>query len=291
MNVGEGPAEGRGLSDQVTVHDTVVCLVGVAGNDRRDFRVQLLGDIDDRSGKAGAAVIGTGARLRPALVDEKHDRVHASLLELGGGGVRRSHLVIETQALDALGGDDGRGVLQGHSDEPDRYALEPPYRPRLEQRPVPVYVDDVGREVFEIRAAEPPELAVVHRVAAAALQPAQFVLALVELVVPDAADVDAHLVEDVDRRLVVKESRNQRAGADIVTGGDGDGVGVTFPKLLQPGREIDGATRVHATDPPAATGRRTQIAVEVVEPEYLYLDLGAAAPLVRLRSRRRHHEG
>jgi len=63
-------------------------------------------------------------------------------------------------------------------------------------------------------------------VAAAVLHAQQLCRALVELVVADRADVDAHRVEGLDGGLVVEEPRDQRAGADVVAGADDERVAV-----------------------------------------------------------------
>ena len=74
--------------------------------------------------------------------------------ELLGVLVDRLDLVVELQALDALGGDDVRGALQRHADEADLDALVLPDRVRLEDRLAGLLVRDVGGEVGEVGALE-----------------------------------------------------------------------------------------------------------------------------------------
>ena len=60
----------------------------------------------------------------------------------------------------------------------------------------------------------------------------QVVVALVELVVADRGDLEAGLVERVDRRLVVLDERLERRGTDQVTGGGEHRVRVLAAQLL-----------------------------------------------------------
>ncbi|GHJ05901.1 hypothetical protein TPA0907_02680 [Micromonospora humidisoli] len=80
------------------------------------------------------------------------------------------------------------------------------------------------------------------RVAAALVDPEQLLDALVELVVADRADVEADLVHQLDRGLVVESGADQRGGPDQVAGADGGGdpaLGLRLgPQLLQPGGEV-----------------------------------------------------
>src|SRR4051812_9463625 len=95
--------------------------------------------------------------------------------------------------------------------------------PRVARRVLP---EDVGAEVLEGGALEvlPARARVLAvrtgavRKAAALLHAQQLVHALVELVVAHRGDVEVQEVHGLDRRLVVEGSREQRAGADQVTG-------------------------------------------------------------------------
>ena len=91
-----------------------------------------------------------------------------------------------------------------------------------------VLADDVGREPLEVGTGvrRLREVAAVDRVAAAVLHAEQLVRALVELVVADGADVEAHLVERLDRGLVVEHARQERRAADEVPGRDRQAAGV-----------------------------------------------------------------
>ena len=123
-------------------------------------------------------------------------------------------------------------------------------------------VGDVRREVLEDGAVERcAVLAAVDRVAAvrprrhvgraavgaaaagavAVLHPQQLGLPLVELVVADADRVEADVVHDVDRRLVVHQPRRERARTDQVTGGHDIRVDALGAEGLQVRGEVLGA--------------------------------------------------
>ena len=57
--------------------------------------------------------------------------------------------------------------------------------------------------------------------------------ALVEFVIADGGELQAHQVHRVDGRLVEEIGRGQRRGADQVAGGNGDRVGMTRAKIGQ----------------------------------------------------------
>jgi hypothetical protein len=95
-------------------------------------------------------------------------------------------------------------------------------------------------------------------------------------VVPDAVVVEPHLVEGLDRRLVVEERRHERRGADQVAGRDKQCVRVRRPECTDMRREVLDAARVApglcTADATARADRGLEVAVEVIETQDL--DLG-----------------
>lgn len=241
----------------------------------------------------GVAVVVVRAGGRhAALVDERDDRLHALLVEDLGVLVDGLDLVVELQALDAVGGDDVGGALKGHADEPDLHAVVLPHPVGGEDRLAGLLVRHVRGEVGVVGALE--LLAVLETavlgVTAAVLHARQLRGALVELVVADARDVEVELVHRLDGGLVVEEPRQQRAGPDQVAGRGGDAVRVALPGGPQGRGEVldaarvdlpRGAVRQVLRDLARRAGRGLQVAVEVVEGEQLHVDRAAAlAPVV-----------
>src|SRR5690606_23305193 len=145
-------------------------------------------------------------------------------------------------------------------------------------------VEHVRREVGEARALERAvELARLARrvlVAAALLHAPQLGNAAIELVVTDRGEAEPEAIERHHRRLVEEMGRDQRARAYQVTGGDGDRVRLPLAKLCQrraePRRSAEPVLPAFTRGKPCLrTGRRLDVAVEIVEPEDLHgLDRG-----------------
>ncbi|CAM5343888.1 hypothetical protein SANTM175S_01080 [Streptomyces antimycoticus] len=197
---------------------------------------------------------------------------------------------MELQALDALGGDDVRGALEGDPDEADLHALVLPHGVGLEDGLAGLLVGDVRGEVGEVGAREGLALlvAALLGVAPAVLHPAQLGAALVEFMVADRGDVEVQLVERLDGRLVVEETGQQRAGADHVAAGGGDGVVVALTGVTEGGGQVFGATRRDGLGGAVRLGlgdgaggalRGLQVSVQVVEGQQLYVD-GAPGPVL-----------
>ena len=133
-------------------------------------------------------------------------------------------------------------------------------------------------------------LAAVDGMAAAVLHPEQLGVPSSNSWLPTPMTSRPGAVQRLDRRLVVEEPREQRAGADHVAGADEQRVPGSRPRsTLQVRREVLHAARrrvdvrVRARpDHAARAGRRLQVAVEVVEREQLHLDRAARR---RVRSR------
>ena len=134
---------------------------------------------------------------------------------------------------------------------------------------------------MEFRAGEGMwSLTSVVRMAAAVLHPEQLGLALVEFVIADRSDRKPHHRERLDRRLVVKHRRQERARPDQIAGGDEDGVLVPLAQLLDQRRHVLGAAggdsyllgSVLGIIDADAARRRTEIAVEIVDRENAQFD-------------------
>ena len=211
------------------------------------------------------------------------------LLELGHQRVGGLDLIAEVHLGDAGLGHDRVGVLEGHADEGDLLAPDLEDLVGLERgRPVVarrVLPEHVRAEVLEVGTVEGlaggagvlAVRAVAVGQAAALLHAQQLGDALVELVVAHRGDVELHLVHGLDRRLVVEGGREQRAGADEVAGGDGQGRGARGARLVallvELVREEGRASGVGVVDPPTGSRRRLQVAVEVVDGEQVELDV------------------
>ena len=144
-------------------------------------------------------------------------------------------------------------------------------------------LERAGGEIAKFRAGERMRpLALVDRVAAAILHAQQFVLALVEFVIADGGNIQAHHRQRLDRRLVMEHRRQKRAGADQVAGRDEDRVPVSLAKLADQRRHMFGAAGrdgdllrlvlgIGNRDP---ARRRAKVAVKIVDRENAQVDGG-----------------
>ena len=73
----------------------------------------------------------------------------------------------------------------------------------------------------------------------------QLGLPFVELVVTDADRVETDGVHELDRRLVVEQTRQERAAADQVAGADDVRVEILRPERLQMSGEVLGSAGRH----------------------------------------------
>src|SRR6185312_639329 len=127
--------------------------------------------------------------------------------------------------------DERRGVVVREADDRELHAVEregPALRP-LRGWLARGRVDDVRGHVFEVRSRD-ERLAEVLR-------------ALVEVVVAQAIEIDAHEIHDVDRRRVAEERADRWGRTDRVAGGDRD-----RPRGLE---------RLEAIEPRLEEGRAT----------------------------------
>ena len=225
----------------------VVGPVRVAGEDQVDGVVELRRRPDDRPGEAGAIVVPAGRQS--ALVDHDDDRLDALAPEPWHQAVHRLGLVVELQPRDAACDHRARRALEGQADDRDAHVLELADSVGGEHRQPAVPPAHVGGQEPEARTAETVAVAAaVHRVAAALLHAQQLIDALVELVVADRIEVEAHEVECLDRRLVVEQRRQQRTAADQVSGRHQYRVGVEGAQSRKLRREVGGAPRRHVAD-------------------------------------------
>ena len=204
--------------------------------------------------------------------------------------VGRLHLVAELDALYAGLGNQGRRGLQGHADVPDLDPTDLLDGGAGQDRPAGVFVHHVRGEPREVGARilpAPGLVAAVIGMAAAALHPQQLVHALVELVVADTRDVQAHGVERLDSGLVVEQAGEERAAADQVPGGHSLRVPRLGAEPIQGGGEVlrttdQGAAGVElrarrrparAVDRARRPARLLQVPMEVVERQHLEREL------------------
>ena len=261
-----------GAGDQAAVDAADVGLVRVPADDQIHRWVELLDDVDDGAGDARAFVVVPGREA--AFMDQHDDGFHALGTQLRHQLVDRFGLIVEAQALDAAGRDDARRAAQREPDEGHGDAFEGLDLIGGEQGLAGLEVPGAGREVVVARAGEGVRaLAAGRRVAAALLLAQQLGRAVVELVVADGAHRQAHLAECLDRRLVVEQRREQRAGAYQVTGRDEDVVRALRTEVAHDTRDIgraagmhgDGLAGVLRIEDPDALRRGQQIAVEIVQ--------------------------
>ena len=255
---------------------------------------------------AGAAVDVVGDRwvdragdtvLESALVHQHDDAFDPPLAQPRHQVVDRLRFVVEGQAGHTGGRDDGRRRPQRHADESHLDALERLDAVGRQQRLAGPGLDHVGRQPLEVgsveragsRRSEPLAAVGVGQaagvLAAAVLQTAQLVLALVELVVAHRREVDTDLVQRLDGRLVEEQRRDQWRRADEVTGSDHHRVlvGGLHPRdigrqVLRTAHRIACRTR-HQVDTKVAG--RFEVAVVVVDADDLDGDrlLGSGARL------------
>ena len=190
-------------------------------------------------------------------------------------------LVAEFEVGDAHRRDEARGALQGQADEGDRNAVEFADFVSRKHGLAAALLERAGGEIAKFRARKRMRsLALVDRVAAAILHAQQLVLALVEFVIADRGNVQAHHRQRLDRRLVMEHRRQERAGADQVAGRDEDRVPVSLAKLADQRRHVLGAAGRDGdllrlvlgigNRDPAREG--AQVAVKIVDRENAQID-------------------
>ncbi len=165
-----------------------------------------------------------------------------------GRCVGRCHRVDERDALDAVGGHQGRGLPGHHTDEADRHTTDVKHLGGGEVRFLALDVRAEGRPVREPFAV----YAVRGRVG-------EEVVATVELVVADGRRRQPNRVEHLDGRGVLLHGGDERCRTDVVAGG-------------HEGRRLAGRQRVNRAGQDRGTGYPAalvvhQTTVEVVDRE------------------------
>ena len=251
--------------------------MGVPRDEQVDRAARAADDVDDRARDPVAAVGAERRGLRAALVQQHDDRPHAmSCAELTCVAIGSLSLVEKIKVANASSGDDVGSALERHADEADLDPIELADRVRREERPARGPVDDVGGQEAKVGTGETIATDAPVGVTAALLHAPQLRVALVELVVADGVEVKPEAVHRLDGRLVVKQRRYQRAGADQVPRGDDQRVLVGRLKTTKVRREKLRAPGGHARsrirrDLDRPRRRRLQMTMKVVQPKQLNL--------------------
>ena len=104
---------------------------------------------------------------------------------------------------------------------------------------------DIGREIRERRSGKRSAiLAAVYRMAAALLNPVQLPPPFVEVMIAERRQLQSRKAQRLDRRLVVKETRQKRRPADVVARRDDHGVGIGCFQPREVCREVLDATGI-----------------------------------------------
>jgi len=118
-------------------------------------------------------------------------------------------------------------------------------------------------------------------------------------VIADGGDLEPHHRQRFDGGLIVKQRRQQRAGADQVAGRDEDRVACALAQFFDQRRHVLGAAGLHRDlfglvggigDPDPAR-RRLQVAVEIVDGEDSQIDGRRLRSGARRLKRNHHHDG
>jgi hypothetical protein len=127
-------------------------------------------------------------------------------------------------------------------------------------------VHHVGGQEAETGAVKArPELAAALRMAAAMLQAPQLLDAVVELVVADCVERQAHPIHGFHGGLVLEQRRHERAGVDQVSCGYEHVMADPCAQPLQVRSQKCGAPRRPSIDQGRWPRRRLEVAVEVVD--------------------------
>jgi hypothetical protein len=121
---GDQRAELVARGDEPSVDVADIGFVGVAADHNADGGIQLLDDVDDRPGDAGAFVVVAGRKA--AFMDQHDDGFDAARHQFRHQRVHRDGLVAEFEAHDADRRNDPGRALQGQPDESRGDAFELP---------------------------------------------------------------------------------------------------------------------------------------------------------------------
>jgi hypothetical protein len=251
--------------------------VGVAGDHQADVGRQPGEDRQDVAFELGAGVLAEERIDLTALMQQQNDRVGPLRLELRRERVGGLGLVGEMIALGGGGRSQQAGVLQRHPDEADLDRAELANGGAGEQR-LSAAIEHVRGQVGELCALEGLVEAARHALGehrtAALLHALELTDALVEFVVADRGERQAHPIERHDRRLVEKIGRGKRARADEIAGGDGDRFGMALTQMRKCSPEARGPAELRLHRLAAGViGRgalgHLDVAMEIVDRENL----------------------
>ena len=231
INLGQQAAVVARLRNQPPVRARAnVLLVGMAADDQRYGRVQLVCNAHNVAAKTGAArVLREAGGGHATLVDEQHNECRPLLLELGHQAVNGLYLVNKLHALHPGGNHHAGRVSQGQADKAHFDAVHLPNRIARKQGFAGGFDNHIGRQVLKCSAGK---LSVTHasvfahhtgravgigREASARLQAKQLLGAFVKLVVAHAGEVQAQVVEHFHRGFIMKQARGQRRSPNQVT--------------------------------------------------------------------------
>ncbi|SOZ12494.1 protein of unknown function [Cupriavidus taiwanensis] len=251
--------------------------------------IELVDDRHDGAVQSRAALVVHRARGgRSAFMQQHHDRIDVLLAQFRNQLIDRIRLGLERQACGARGRHHRRRVLQRHADKGHLGPVEGLDLVCRQQRLAGRLVDDIGGQVLELR---PGVRAVGHacvhadnaapavgrpRKAPAILQPQQLIAALVELMIAHRRDLQAHLAQHIDGRLLMERPGNQRRSADHVAGSHHHVIRILRLQALDQRGQVSGtarrnpcASRVGGILHHDAAARRFQVTVEIIEPDDL----------------------
>jgi hypothetical protein len=258
--------------DESSVDLAGIGAVGVTADDDVDRLVELLHNIDDRSGNTRAFIVVAGGEA--ALMDQHHDGLNALGLQFGHQRVDGVRFIPEFETGNAGRRHEAGRAFQRQADEGDGNAVECLDLIGRQQRLAGLGIDGRGGEIVERRAGKGMRaLAAIDGMAATVLHAQQLLAPFVEFVIADRGDLKAHHRQCLDGRFVMKQRGEKRAGADQVARGHEYAVRFAGAELLDQRRHMLGAAGGHGdllrpvggivdTD---TAGGRAQIAVEVVD--------------------------
>jgi hypothetical protein len=227
--------------------------VRVAGDDHVDGGVHLARLVDHLAS-------GVVALLEGARVSQDDDRLDALALQLGHVAVDGVRQVGPAELARVLGEQEVRRVGGRDPDEADLHA---------------VALDDLVGRQDQVAAVPGDGVGTDVGVARQLRQPQRLGAALVELVVAERADVEAHQVGRLDRGLVVPVARDEGGGADHVARVDADrALRMRGRRAVEPRAQPRCSAHVRL--------RRLEVAVEVVHPQQLQLNGARASGRARL---------
>ncbi len=284
-DIGDQPTIGRGLGDHFAVDGADIRLVRMSGEQHPHRGIDTGCQCGDLGGDIRAAVVvdrRVPVRfLRATIVQQCHDRLRTGRFHLGDIVIDRRDLVAEGVAPNALRENDTRGLGRHRADDTDLVATDLQHRPRPQcGRQLTVGIGDIGGQKRELRSGERRAGRASGERAPALLPSCQFDNAVIEFMIAHRGGGQADGIQESDGRLVVEESGDKRARADIVAGRHHRTGRICLLQPSQVGGEVGGTARVVSGDLAGRTPGWLQIAVEIVEAEQMYLVRPRATQIV-----------